>query len=117
LFQLTCYLRTTAAKLPVGEDAEPSAVPVDTFVHQFLDSGQVTPIYPVAEQYTGSLKVLVPLTRMTAMLACSGANALAASRTLRCKPWPARGSLQASPPSASPSPPQPCAPKRWARVG
>jgi amino acid transporter len=45
-------------------------------------SGQVTPVYLVAGRYIGNLKVLVPLTGMTAVLACFGANALAAGRTL-----------------------------------
>jgi len=42
----------------------------------------VTPLYPVAGRYIGDLKVLVPLTGMTAVLACFGANALAGGRTL-----------------------------------
>ena len=57
-------------------------VPVGTFVHGYMGSGQVTPVYLVAGRYLGNLKVLVPLTGMTAVLACFGANALAAGRTL-----------------------------------
>jgi amino acid transporter len=59
-----------------------SAAPVGTFVHRYMGSGQVTPVYLVAGRYIGNLNVLVPLTGMTAVLACFGANALAASRTL-----------------------------------
>ena len=59
-----------------------SAAPVGTFVHRYMGSGQVTPVYLVAGRYLGNLKVLVPLTGMTAVLACFGANALAAGRTL-----------------------------------
>jgi amino acid transporter len=59
-----------------------SAAPVGTFVHGYMGSGQVTPVYLVAGRYLGNLKVLVPLTGMTAVLACFGANALAAGRTL-----------------------------------
>jgi amino acid transporter len=59
-----------------------SAVPVNTFVHHYMGSGQVTPVYLVAGRYIGDLKVLVPLTGMTAVLACFGANALAAGRML-----------------------------------
>jgi amino acid transporter len=54
-----------------------SAAPVATFVHRYIGAGQVTPLYPVAGRYIGDLKVLVPLTGMTAVLACFGANALA----------------------------------------
>jgi len=67
-----------------------SAVPVGTFVHRYMGSGQVTPVYMVAGRYIGNLKVLVPLTGMTAVLACFGANALLPAG--RCTPWPARGS-------------------------
>jgi putrescine importer len=59
-----------------------SAAPVATFVHRYIGAGQVTPLYPVAGRYIGDLKVLVPLTGMTAVLACFGANALAGGRTL-----------------------------------
>ena len=59
-----------------------SAAPVGTFVHRYMGSGRVTPVYMVAGRYIGNLNVLVPLTGMTAVLACFGANALPASRTL-----------------------------------
>ena len=59
-----------------------SAAPAGTFVDWYMGSGQVTPVYLVARRYPGNLKVLVPLTGMTAVLACFGANALAAGRTL-----------------------------------
>jgi amino acid transporter len=58
------------------------AVPVEVMVHQFMASGEVTPVYLVAAQYVGWLKVLVPLTGMTAVLACFGSALLACSRML-----------------------------------
>ncbi len=58
------------------------SVPVDTMVHQFMASGEVTPVYLVAARYVGWLKILVPLTGMTAVLACFGSAMLACSRMM-----------------------------------
>ncbi|HEU4900797.1 MAG TPA: APC family permease [Actinomycetota bacterium] len=58
------------------------AVPVRVMVDQFMASGEVTPVYLIADRYIGWLKILVPLTGMTAVLACFGSALLACSRTL-----------------------------------
>ncbi len=59
------------------------AVPVDVMVHQFMASGEVSPVYlGVADRNVGWLKVMVPLTGMTAVLACFGSAMLACSRML-----------------------------------
>jgi amino acid transporter len=58
------------------------AVPVDVMVHEFMASGEVSPIYLIADRYVGWLKVMVPLTGMTAVLACFGSAMLACSRML-----------------------------------
>ena len=48
----------------------------------YVNSGMFTPIYPVAGQYLGSLKIMVPLTGFTASLAALSAVSIAASRQL-----------------------------------
>src|SRR5919198_398174 len=58
------------------------AVPVNTMVHRFMASGEVTPVYLVAARYVGWLRILVPLTGMTAVLACFGSAMLACSRMM-----------------------------------
>lgn len=52
-----------------------SAVPVGTFVHRYMGSGQVTPVYLVAGRYIGNLKVLVPGTHGPERLAAVRVNA------------------------------------------
>ena len=55
------------------------AVPVET-IAQYVDAGQLTPVYPIAEQYIGGWAILVPITGFTAALASYGASLYAASR-------------------------------------
>jgi amino acid transporter len=57
------------------------SVPQSTMA-SYVDSGQFTPIYLVADHYIGVLRVLVPLTGMTAVFACYTAGSTAASRLL-----------------------------------
>ncbi|MDQ6818609.1 MAG: APC family permease [Actinomycetota bacterium] len=49
---------------------------------KFVNSGEFTPIYLVAKDYLGALKVLVPLTGITAVFAAFTAISIAASRIL-----------------------------------
>lgn len=49
---------------------------------KFVSSGEFTPIYLVAKDYLGALKVLVPLTGITAVFAAFNAISIAASRVL-----------------------------------
>lgn len=58
------------------------AVPVDRFLNDFMASGQITPIYPLAHEFIGNFDLLVPLTGMTAVLASFSAVAVAASRVV-----------------------------------
>jgi amino acid transporter len=58
------------------------AVPIDRFLNDFMASGQITPILPLAHEFIGNFDLLVPLTGMTAVLASFSAVAVAASRIL-----------------------------------
>jgi amino acid transporter len=49
---------------------------------KFVNSGQFTPIYLVANDYLGALKILVPLTGITAVFAAFNAISIAAARVL-----------------------------------
>jgi len=57
-------------------------VPSKDLVSFFTGTGQVTPIYPLAAQYIGNFKVLVPITGITATLAGFAAVTTAASRII-----------------------------------
>jgi amino acid transporter len=48
----------------------------------YVNSGQFTPIYLLADHYIGYLRILVPLTGMTAVFAAFSAISIAASRLL-----------------------------------
>jgi amino acid transporter len=49
---------------------------------KFVNSGEFTPIYLVAKDYLGALKILVPLTGITAVFAAFTAISIAAARVL-----------------------------------
>lgn len=55
------------------------SVPVST-VQGYVNSGQLTPVLPIAQHYIGGWAVLVPITGFTAALASFGASLYAASR-------------------------------------
>ncbi|MCW2879308.1 MAG: family permease [Sphaerisporangium sp.] len=57
------------------------SVPVNT-VQGYVNAGQVTPVYPIAQSYIGALAILVPITGFTAAIASFGASIYAASRLL-----------------------------------
>jgi amino acid transporter len=57
------------------------AVPAHTMAG-YVNSGQFTPIYLVADKYIGFLRLLVPLTGMTAVFAAFTAISITASRML-----------------------------------
>ena len=58
-----------------------NAVPASTMA-SYVNSGEFTPIYLVADHYIGYLRILVPLTGMTAVFAAFTAISIAASRML-----------------------------------
>jgi amino acid transporter len=58
-----------------------NAVPAST-MQGYVQSGEFTPIYLVADHYIGYLRILVPLTGMTAVFAAFTAISIAASRLL-----------------------------------
>jgi amino acid transporter len=58
-----------------------NAVPAST-MGGYVKSGEFTPIYLVADHYIGYLRILVPLTGMTAVFAAFTAISIAASRLL-----------------------------------
>jgi putrescine importer len=58
-----------------------NAVPSST-MQSYVQSGEFTPIYLVADHYIGYLRILVPLTGMTAVFAAFTAISIAASRLL-----------------------------------
>ncbi len=58
-----------------------TGVPARTMA-SYVSSGQFTPIYLVAQRYFGELKVMVPLTGFTAILASLSAVSTAANRQL-----------------------------------
>lgn len=55
------------------------SVPVSTVEH-YVNAGQLTPVLPIVQRYTGGWAVLVPITGFTAALASFGASLYAASR-------------------------------------
>jgi amino acid transporter len=57
------------------------SVPSATMAH-YVNSGQFTPIYLVADKYIGFLRLIVPLTGMTAVFAAFTAISITASRLL-----------------------------------
>jgi amino acid transporter len=57
------------------------AVPAHV-VQSYVNAGQVTPVYPIAQKYVGALAILVPITGFTAAIASFGASIYAASRLL-----------------------------------
>lgn len=57
------------------------SVPVKT-VEAYVNAGQVTPVYPIAQKFVGGLAILVPVTGFTAAIASFGACIYAASRLL-----------------------------------
>ena len=58
-----------------------NAVPASTMA-SYVNSGEFTPIYLVADHYIGYLRILVPLTGMTAVFAAFTAISIASSRML-----------------------------------
>lgn len=57
------------------------SVPVKT-VEDYVNAGQITPVFPIAHQYIGRLDILVPITGLTASIASLGASIYASSRLL-----------------------------------
>jgi putrescine importer len=57
------------------------AVPVER-VLDFVAAGEVTPVYPIADEYIGVLRVLVPITGFTAAAASFAASVVCGSRLL-----------------------------------